>query len=449
MSTDTPNTQSLSVLPPRLPGVIFALALLAYVVAVTQRSSLGVAGVDAVERFSASATALSSLAVMQVVVYAAAQIPVGMLLDRYGPSRLIISGASLMAIGQVVVAIAPSIEVAVVGRILVGLGDAATFVSGLRIISAWFRPRKVPVMQQWFGNLGQLGQFLSAVPFATLLHQTEWTTAFLTTASLSVIVVIAGVAGLRDAPGARFGGHPMSLSGAFSTLGAAFSRPGTRLGFWSHFTTQFPGNVFGLLWGYPLMVQGLGIAPQLASILLIVPVVVGMIVGPGIGMLTARYPFRRSNLVIGIAVVNALFWAALLLWPGQPPLWFFLFVLVIMGGATTGSNVGFDFARTFNPSSSYGSASGIVNVGGFTASAIAFLSIGIGVDVVSGGGEATWDAFRVALWTFPVLTLLGIFAMLHARGKTRNRMAAEEGVVVAPLWLALARRLRRGGRSRE
>jgi MFS family permease len=288
MSTDTPNTQSLSLIPPRLPGIIFTLALVAYIVAVTQRSSLGVAGVDAIDRFDASATALSTLAVMQVVVYAAAQIPVGMLLDRFGPSRLIITGAALMAIGQIIVAVAPSIEVAVVGRILVGLGDAATFVSGLRIISAWFRPRKVPVMQQWFGNLGQLGQFISAVPFSTLLHLSEWTVAFLTTASLSVIVVVAAIAGLKDVPGSRFGGRPMSLSGAFSTLGAAFGRPGTRLGFWSHFTTQFPGNVFGLLWGYPLMVQGLGYAPQLASALLIVPVVVGMFVGPVIGLLTAR-----------------------------------------------------------------------------------------------------------------------------------------------------------------
>ena len=90
-------------------------------------------------------------------------------------------------------------------------------------------------------------------------------------------------------------------------------------------------------------------------------------------------------------------------------------------------------------------------LGGFQGHGEAELAPGAvkAVDVVSGGGEATWDAFRVALWTFPVLTLLGIFAMLHARGKTRNRMAAEEGVVVAPLWLALARRLRRGGRSRE
>lgn len=174
-----------------------------------------------------------------------------------------------------------------------------------------------------------------------------------------------------------------------------------------------------------------------------------MFVGPVIGLLTARFPLRRSNLVIGIAITSAIFWSLLLLWPGQPPLWFYILVLVVTGAATTGSNIGFDFARTFNPSSSYGSASGIVNVGGFTASAIAFLTIGLGIDAVTGGAEPTWDAFRVAMWTFPVLTVIGIAALLHVRGKTRNRMAAEEGVVVAPLWRALARRMRRRGDTWE
>jgi MFS family permease len=354
-----------------------------------------------------------------------------------------------MALGQITVAIAPSIEVAVVGRVLVGIGDATTFVSGLRIISAWFRPRKVPVMQQWFGNLGQVGQFLSAVPFATLLHLTEWTTAFLTTASLSVIVFVAGAIALRDAPGQRFVTQPGSIRTAFTRLGEAFARPGTRLGFWSHFTTQFIGNVFGLLWGYPLMVQGLGLDPSLASVLLIMPVVTGMIVGPWLGLLTARYPLRRSNIVIAAAATSATFWVVLLLWPGTPPLWYFLLVLFAMGCATTGSNIGFDFARTFNPSSVYGSASGIVNIGGFLASGIAFFSIGLAVDLMTGGATPDWGAFRVAMWTMPVLTALGIIAILVERHRTRGRMAAEEGVVVAPLWLAIVRRIRHDRGSRE
>lgn len=443
MEPRLPNTELLRTIPPRLPGFMFALALTAYGVAVLQRTSLGVAGLDAQARFDATATALSGLPLLQIAIYALAQVPVGMLLDRFGPSRLIIAGAILMSAGQLVVALAPSITVAILGRILLGIGDATTFVSALRLVSAWFRPRKVPIMQQWLSNGGQVGQFLSAVPFAMLLHFSSWEVAFIATAALSIVMGVVFIAALRDSPHNRYEPSPVSLRQALANLGTSIARPGTQLGYWSHFTLLFPGLVFGLLWGYPLMVQGLGIDERIAAAFLLVPVVAGMTIGPVLGVLTARFPLQRSNLVIGISIVVALFWIGLISWPGQPPLWYFLLTLVITGLGSTGSTIGFDFARTFNPTSSYGAASGIVNVGGFTSGSLALLGIGMLIDSVSGGAEPTWDAFRVAFWVVPAVIGIGVLFLLHAKRRTRSRFAAEEGVVVAPLWSIIARKWRR------
>ncbi len=69
----------------RRAWLMFSIAIAAYMVAVLQRSSLGVAAVEATDRFSVNAAALSTLAVVQIVVYAALQIPVGVMLDRVGP----------------------------------------------------------------------------------------------------------------------------------------------------------------------------------------------------------------------------------------------------------------------------------------------------------------------------------------------------------------------------
>ncbi|KAB1644177.1 MFS transporter [Gulosibacter chungangensis] len=445
MTAAIPTTQSLSQIPRRLPGIIFTVVLVAYLVAVAQRSSLAVAGVAAAERFDASATALSTLAITQVAVYALMQIPVGMLLDRFGAARLILVGAILMTVAQVMLAYAPTLELAVIARVLVGIGDATTFVSGLRIIGAWFKPRKVPIMQQIFASGGQIGQFLSSIPFAILLGISGWTVSFLSAASLAVIVVIVASLVLRDSPNRRFESRPVSLRGAFVKLGEAFARPGTRLGFWAHFTTQFPATIFALLWGYPLMVEGLGLSTPLASSLLLIPVVAGIACGPLLGILTARFPLRRSNIVMAAALAVTAGWIILVLWPGQPPLWFFIVVLAVMGVGSTGSTIGFDFARTFNPVSSYGSASGIVNVGGFTASAVTFLLVGLGVDLGThlNGGVRDWSAFQIAMWAIPIVTGLGLIGLLLERHRARNRIAAEEGVVVGPLWTAVVRRWRR------
>ena len=99
----------------RRAAVILAATFFAYIVTVLQRSSLGVAAVDATERYDVAATVLSMLAVSQLIVYAAMQVPVGVLIDRLGPRIPLLAGAALMAIGQATVAVSDDIGVAIGG----------------------------------------------------------------------------------------------------------------------------------------------------------------------------------------------------------------------------------------------------------------------------------------------------------------------------------------------
>ena len=103
--------------------------MLAYAVAVFQRTSLGVAAAPATERFGIGASVLSTFAVVQLIMYAAMQIPVGMLVDRFGSRLVIAAGGLVMAAGQVDSGPGrPSRRAALVARMLVGLGDAMTFI---------------------------------------------------------------------------------------------------------------------------------------------------------------------------------------------------------------------------------------------------------------------------------------------------------------------------------
>ena len=107
--------------PTRAPARAYAVwlvGLFAYAVAVFHRASLGVAGVEAQDRFSAGASALSLFLVLQLGVYAAMQIPVGVALDRFGSKALIIAGALVMAGGQLTLAVATDVPTAVVARVL-------------------------------------------------------------------------------------------------------------------------------------------------------------------------------------------------------------------------------------------------------------------------------------------------------------------------------------------
>ncbi|WP_210481259.1 nitrate/nitrite transporter [Naasia sp. SYSU D00948] len=425
----------------RRSWIIFSAGVFAYLVAITQRSSLGVAAVDASERFGSSAAALSTLGVLQLLVYAGMQVPVGILIDRLGPKPLMLAGLALMTVGQTVVAFAPALELAVVGRVLVGAGDAAIFPSVLRLTNAWFSGRKVPQLNQWVGNLGQFGQVLSAIPFAAVLHEAGWVPAFLSAAALSVLSLVVCIAvvssGDASSPHAQ---RAASLKEALRLFRASLRRPGTWLGFWAHFVTQSPGVVFALMWGYPFMVFGVGLDPAFASAMLTLMVLTGLVVGPILGLLTVRHPLRRSNLALGVLVLMTIAWGAVLLWPGPVPAWLVVILVISLGIGGPASQIGFDFARTFNPPRRLGSANGIVNVGGFTASFTIMLLIGLVLDAQSRGGALySFEAFRVAeLVQIPVLAI-GVVGLLLARHRTRRLLEEEEGIQVGPLWVALAR----------
>ena len=105
-----------------------------------------------------------------------------------------------MAAGQLVLALADNVPLAVVGRVLVGAGDAMTFISVLRLVTAWLPPARVPVMTQLTGVVGQFGQILSAVPLVALLHGYGWTTAFLSAAAASVLAAVLALLVVRDSP---------------------------------------------------------------------------------------------------------------------------------------------------------------------------------------------------------------------------------------------------------
>lgn len=421
-----------------------------------QRSSLGIAGVDATERFDVQAAALSSLAVVQLVVYAGLQIPVGVVLDRHGPRVLIATGAVLMVAGQATMALAPSLGVALVGRILVGAGDAMTFISVSRLIASWFTGRALPLLSQAMGTIGALGQVLSAIPLAIVLHQFGWEPAYLSAAALSVVAFLLIFLFVRNAPAGtvpveRPGGWPAALH----QLRESLARPGTQLGFWSHYVTQSAGTVLTLLWGFPFISVGLGYGPAAASLLLTLIVATGVVAGPILGILSARHPYRRSNIVLGIVAAMGIAWAAVLLWPGGPPVWLVVLLLVVVAVGGPGSLIGFDFARTFNPARSLGSASGVVNVGGFLASFVMMFLIGVVLDIIdrANGGSGvpaelySLESFRIAFVVqFPVVGI-GVVFLLLARRKTRRRLHEDEGIRVAPLWVALVRRWRKRGKQ--
>ena len=409
--------------------LVWAIGVLAYIAAVLQRTTFGVSGLQAAEHFSVTPAVLSGFVVLQVVVYAGMQIPAGILLDRLGSRRMIAIGAATMAAGQFLLAITDVLPVAIAARVLVGAGDAFTFISVLRLVPQWFPARKVPVVSQLTGIVGQFGQVLSAIPFVALLGVAGWQTAYTAVAAAGILVGALALAVVRNSPTGTTPVPSAGLRAVLRELGAVWLRPGTRLGFFTHMGTQFSITTFALMWGVPYLVSAQGLSTSAAGVMLTISVVSAVAAGPVLGVLTGRYPMRRSWLVLAIMGSNVVVWTLVLARPTPSPLWLLVVLVVVISVGGPGSMIGFDYARTSNPGSNLGTAQGLVNIGGFLATLIVIEVMGL---ILDHAGGYTFDAFRTAwLAQYPVWAL-SFVGVLVTRTKARRRLAAE-GVHVKPL----------------
>jgi predicted MFS family arabinose efflux permease len=404
----------------RRAWVIWLVSLSVYLLAVFNRSSLGVAGLLAQDRFGISAAQLSFFVVLQLIVYAGLQIPIGVLLDRYGSRALLLSGLVLMSVGQLVFAYATSFPVAVLARAVLGAGDATIFVSVIRLVTLWFLVRQAPMVTQLTGQVGQVGAIIAAAPLAYALNHLGWTRTFALASSLGILLMVAVAFCVKDSPYRREGPVRIKMRALRRTLSLVWGHPGTRLGMWSHFTSQFSATVFSLLWGFPFLVRGEGLSEGTAGALLIVMTGWVIVSGLVLGALVSRFPFYRSWLVLGIVGSMALGWAVVLLRSSPAPLWMLVVLVCLMATGGPASMVGFDLARTFIPVEASGRANGFVNVGGFSASLLTMGLIGVLLDWHSGGGGATsYDLgdFRVAMSVQFVFWGFGAVQILRYRHK--------------------------------
>ncbi|MFD8572389.1 nitrate/nitrite transporter [Streptomyces sp. NPDC057694] len=419
---------------PSLPGdppggrravVVWSIGVAVYFVAVVFRTSLGVAGLDAVERFHINASALSTFSILQLLVYAGMQIPVGLMVDRLGTKKVLTFGVVLFTVGQLGFAFSSSYGMALASRAMLGCGDAMTFISVLRLGTRWFPARRGPLVAQLAGLVGMAGNLVSTLVLARLLHGVGWETAFAGSAVLGVLVLVLMLLFLKDHPeGFEPAPLPTAHKGAAyvrAQIAASWREPGTRLGLWVHFTTQFPAMVFLLLWGLPFLVEAQGLSRGTAGELLTLVVLSNMVIGLVYGQVVARHHAARLPLALGTVATVAVLWAAPMAWPGQSPMWLLLVMCVGLGACGPASMIGFDFARPANPPERQGTGSGIVNMGGFVASMTTLLAVGVLLD-------ATGDNYRIAFAAVFVLQGVGVSQILRLRKRAarveRERLVA-------------------------
>ncbi len=166
--------------------VWFSLAL-PFFLSSFHRTAPGVIVDNLMVDFNIGATAIGVLSSVYFYIYMIMQIPTGILSDTIGPRYTVWVGCLITALGSVIFAIAPSFELALIGRFLVGLGVSVFFICTLKIQSVWFRPNQFATVTGLLTAVGTLGSIAAITPLAIMADYFNWRYAFVLGCALSLI----------------------------------------------------------------------------------------------------------------------------------------------------------------------------------------------------------------------------------------------------------------------
>ena len=158
----------------------------AYVLSYLYRSVNAVIASDLAADFALSAAQLGLLTSAYLLAFAAFQLPLGLLLDRFGPRRTDAALLLIAALGALVFALADQLPSLILGRALIGLGVSGCLMSGIKANVVWFPLSRLAAMNGWLFFAGGVGLMLATLPVEIAVRLTHWQTVFGILALLTV-----------------------------------------------------------------------------------------------------------------------------------------------------------------------------------------------------------------------------------------------------------------------
>jgi sugar phosphate permease len=206
------------------------------------------------EHFNLSATGFGLLSAFYYYAYVPLQIPVGVLLDRYGPRLLITFACLICVIGTFIFAGTTIFWVAAVGRFLVGFGSAFAFVGVLKLATIWLPENKLAMVAGLAAALGTIGAMIGDNLLGSLVVNIGWHATVNFTAYFGILLTIILWFGIRDKKShQRQSGTVENFRKSMIDLGVITRNKQIWINGMFGCLVYLPTTVFAELWGIPYL----------------------------------------------------------------------------------------------------------------------------------------------------------------------------------------------------
>jgi sugar phosphate permease len=319
--------------------------------------------------FHIGAAALGNFTAFYFTSYFLMQVPTGILADHWGPRKLLTAGALIAACGTLLFALASSLIVADLGRLLIGGAAGVGYVSLLSLATRWFPARFFATVSGLTLFCGVAGAVSAGPPLRFLVECFGWRPVMFAAAAALLMIGAAIWRIVRDDPAQKgfrsyAADYPEAAVSPRTLLAGLMTVLGYRnIWYLSLVGCGLTGPVlaFAGLWGVPYMTALHGIPTAASSAItsmLLICYAAGAIV---LGIVSDRIGLRKP-VIVGGAVVATIVWIPILFFPGIP-LWLLVSLVIVAGLANGSVTLGFAFAKESVPPRYAGTTSGIYNMG--------------------------------------------------------------------------------------
>ncbi len=391
--------------------IIFSALAAAYFLVYFHRLSLSVVADALMTEFSTSAKMIGLLGSVYFYCYAVMQLPAGLLADSVGPRKTVAVFLLIAALGSVLFGFSRTIEMAFIGRFLVGLGASMVFIPTMKILSQWFRPKEFAFMAGILNAVGGIGVMAATWLLAVMTMHLGWRISFEMIGAVTLAIMLACWLIVRDRPENMELAPMISQKGSGTDPEISLTR-GLRqvisnryfwpVALWFFFDCGiFFG--FGALWSGPYLMQVYGLSREETGALLSM-IAWGMIIGsPLIGMASDRWLKSRKKPFIfcGCGLITIILTLYLYSEFSKPILYLIFFGLSVCSSAIV--VIGFTTTKELFPISIAGTSVGMVNLFPFLGGAIYMPLLGwildscAATDSGASAGEAGYSAMLLFL----------------------------------------------------
>jgi len=407
--------------------VIWSLASVFFLYEFFIRALVGTVATDIIQDLHISADKFALIGTAYFIAYGFMQVPVGILIDKFGVRKTLIFGTSICVFSVFLFAYSTSLSLAIISRFLMGLGSAFAFICTLTIVSSWFPKKNYAFIIGLSQFIGTMGPILAGAPFAIYLakHDNAWREVLNNIGFVGIALVILMFFIIKDKPNQNIVKISKPKKQQLTSLKVFIKNP--QIWFIAFYTGMIylAMPLLGVNWGVTYL-KSCGFSSIVASKMISITWLGYAISCASMGALS-DYIKRRNPILQLCAVIGIVVTILLIFMPSKSQL-FYEIVFFLLGASAAGESVAFASISENADQSIRSTALGMNNTGITCFAVIPSLITGYLISLNSSPGVSDFSSssFLPGLLIMLVFYFVAAFLAIFMIKETHSSLHSDE-----------------------